>query len=174
MKARVGGTQQRERIVAWLNLQQTSRVLQGLLEERLGAEVGLSWLEFELLWRLHGSGGRPFQMSEIAAQLLASPSGITRIADRLERRGLIDRDIPRDNRRVVLVTLTERGRTVLAKADLTFVGALRESFSGHLSEDEVQWLRRITRKLLEHNGAWAADRCDPGFEGQSGTNCSAV
>ena len=85
MKAPVGGTQQRERIVAWLNLQQTSRVLQGLLEERLGAEVGLSWLEFELLWRLHGSGGRPFQMSEIAAQLLASPSGITRIADVLNR-----------------------------------------------------------------------------------------
>ena len=173
MKAPVAGTQ-RERIVAWLNLQQTSRVLQSRLEERLGAEAGLSWLEFELLWRLRSSDGRALQMSEMAAQLLASPSGLTRIADRLEGKRLIDRDIPRDNRRIVRVTLTEMGREVLAKADHTFAATLRESFSGHLSDDEVQFLRRITRRLLENNGAWAPDRCEPGLEDQPGTNRSAV
>jgi len=173
MTAPVEATQ-RDRIVAWLNLQQTSRVLQSLLEERLGAEADLSWLEFELLWRLKFSDGRSLQMSEIAAQLLASPSGITRIADRLERKGLIGRDIPRDNRRVVRVTLTERGRSVLALADRTFATTLRESFSGRLSDDEVLWLRRITRKLLEHNGAWSADRCDPGSDAQRSMNGTAV
>jgi len=172
MKAPVALTH-RERIVAWLNLQQTSRVLQSRLEERLGAEAGLSWLEFELLWRLRSSDGRALQMSEMAAQLLASPSGLTRIADRLEGKRLIDRDIPRDNRRIVRVTLTETGREVLATADRTFAATLRESFSGHLSDDEVQFLRRITRRLLEHNGAWAPDRCEPGLEDQPGTDRSA-
>jgi DNA-binding MarR family transcriptional regulator len=155
-----------ERIAAWLNLHQASRVLQAVMEERLGAEVGLSWPEFEVLWRLRISGGRPFQMTEIADQLLASPSGITRIADRLERRGLIDRETPRDNRRVVRVSLTEQGGIVLDAADSVFFETFGEFFSEPLSNEEVQWLRRILRKLLEHNGAWAADRCDPGFIGQ--------
>jgi DNA-binding MarR family transcriptional regulator len=156
-------TTPRDRIAAWLNLQQASRVIENRLEERLRAATGLSWPEFELLWRLQVVAGRPLRMSEIAAQLLASPSGLTRIADRLERDGLIARETPRDNRRVVRVTLTERGREVLAKADRAFAEALRESFSGHLSEEEVDWLRRILRKLLEQNGAWAPDRCEPRF-----------
>jgi DNA-binding MarR family transcriptional regulator len=157
-------TRPRDRIAAWLNLHQASRVLQTAMEERLGAEIDLSWPEFELLWRLRVSGGRPFQMTEIADQLLASPSGITRIADRLERKGLVDRETPRDNRRVVRVSLTEQGETTLATADRVFFETFGQLFSEPLSDEEVRWLRRILRKLLERSGAWEADRCEPGFE----------
>lgn len=142
-------------------MHQTIRVIQGVLEHRLRAETDLSWPEFELLMRLQVSAGHPLQMSEIAAQLVGSPSGTTRIADRLERDGLIVRETPRENRRIVRVQLTDRGRKVLGQADETFRAALQETFGDHLSETEVAELRRSLRKLLENNGAWSEARCSP-------------
>ena len=152
-----------EKIVAWLNLEQTCRVIETVLGERLRAEAGLSGAEYEVLFRLQVAGERPLQMSEIADQLLASPSGITRIADRLDRDGLITREIPAQNRRIVRARLNEHGRSVLAKADRTFRDVLQQSFSGHLADADVTSLRRILRKVLEGNGAWRAARCEPGL-----------
>jgi DNA-binding MarR family transcriptional regulator len=150
-----------DQVTTWINLHQTIRVIQGLLENRLRAETDLSWPEFELLMRLRVSAVHPLQMSEIAAQLVGSPSGTTRIADRLERDGLIVRETPRENRRIVRVQLTDRGRKVLAEADGTFRTTLQETFGDHLSQTEVAELRRSLRKLLEKNGAWSDARCSP-------------
>ena len=156
----------RERVTAWVNLQQANRVIQALLEESLKAATDLSWAEFEVLWRLEAAAMHPLQMNEIAEQLLGSPSGITRMADRLAKDGLIARETPRENRRVVHVKLTERGASVLASARDAFGEALGQTFSAHLSEADVTALRRLTRKLLEGNGAWVESRCNPAFAGE--------
>ncbi len=150
-----------DQVTTWINLHQTARVIQARLEERLRAKTDLSWPEFELLMRLQVAAGHPLQMSEIAAQLVGSPSGTTRIADRLEKDGLIKRATPRENRRIVRVQLTDRGRKVLAEADETFRIELQETFGDHLSESQVSELRAMLRKLLEKNGAWQEARCDP-------------
>ena len=152
-----------ERIAAWINLQQAHRVLESALEQRLQSEAGLSWPEFEALWRLETAADEPMQMHDIAEQLIGSPSGITRMADRLERDGLIARETPPDNRRVVHARLTARGEATLRRARRAFAGALDEAFSAHLSDAEVVALRRLMRRLLEGNGAWVESRCDPKF-----------
>jgi DNA-binding MarR family transcriptional regulator len=152
-----------DRIATWINLYQTVRVIQARIDERLRAETDLSWPEFELLMRLEVAADRPLQMSEIAAQLVGSPSGTTRIADRLEKDGLIVRETPRENRRIVRVQLTDQGRKVLRQADQTFRTTLQENFSDHLGDNEVAELRRALRHLLEKNGAWQEARCDPAF-----------
>ena len=158
LKPRVGSP---ERISTWINLHQTVRVIQARIDERLRTETDLSWPEFELLMRLEVAADRPLQMSEIAAQLVGSPSGTTRIADRLERDGLIVRETPRENRRIVRVQLTDRGRQVVSEANQTFRTTLQETFGDHLGDDEVAELRRALRHLLEKNGAWQEARCDP-------------
>lgn len=150
-----------EEVTTWINLHQTVRVIQSLLEDRLRAATHLSWPEFELLMRLQVSAGHPLHMGEIADQLVGSPSGTTRIADRLEKDGLIARETPRENRRVVQVTLTARGLKVLAQADGVFREALEERFASHLSETELAELRRLARTVLEKNGAWSEARCSP-------------
>ena len=150
-----------ERVSTWINLQQANRVIESALEARLHATVDLSLAEFELLFRLEVADDHPLQMSQIAAQLINSPSGTTRIADRLERDGLIERETPRENRRVVHVKLTERGRDVLGRADQAFREGLHDVFGSHLSEAEVDSLRASLRKVLEGNGAWSEERCDP-------------
>jgi DNA-binding MarR family transcriptional regulator len=150
-----------EQVTTWINLHQTVRVIQNLLEERLRSQTDLSWAEFELLMRLQVSAARALQMGEIAAQLVGSPSGTTRIADRLEKDGLIVRETPRENRRIVRVQLTDRGRKVLAEADETFRVTLQEHLGDHLTDREVDSLRLTLRRLLEKNGAWQEARCDP-------------
>jgi len=153
---------EREKIAAWLNLQQAYRVVETALDDALNAATGLSWPEYEVLFRLNIAAGRPLRMNEIAAQLLAGPSSITRIADRLDRDGLITRETPPDNRRVVRARLTDRGRQVLARADQAFFTALDQSFSSHLPAPDRASLRRILKTVLEGNGAWDPARCDPG------------
>src|SRR3977135_4652682 len=115
-----GRAANQDQVRTWINLHQTARVIQAKIEERLRATTDLSWAEFELLMRLEVSTARSLQMSEIAAQLVGSPSGTTRIADRLEKDGLIVRETPRENRRIVRVQLRQRGRTVLADAGEIF------------------------------------------------------
>jgi DNA-binding MarR family transcriptional regulator len=150
-----------EQVSTWINLQQTFRVIQAHIDERLRAETDLSWPEFELLMRLELAADHPLQMNEIAAQLVGSPSGTTRIADRLETDGLIVRETPRENRRIVRVQLTDHGRKVLGEAQQTFRTTLHETFGSHLADSEVVELRRALRHLLEKNGAWQEARCNP-------------
>jgi DNA-binding MarR family transcriptional regulator len=150
-----------EQAGTWINLQQTFRVIQARIDERLRAETDLSWPEFELLMRLELAADHPLQMNEIAAQLVGSASGTTRIADRLEKDGLIVRDTPRENRRIVRVQLTDHGRKVLGEAQHTFRTTLHETFGSHLADSEVAKLRRILRHLLEKNDAWQEARCNP-------------
>lgn len=150
-----------EPVFTWINLQQANRVIEAALEARLQSAADLSLPEYELLMRLQLGADHPLQMSQIAAQLINSPSGTTRIADRLERAGLIERETPRENRRVVHVKLTERGTEVLGRAHLAFREGLHEVFGSHLTEAEVTSLRATLRKLLEGNGAWSEERCSP-------------
>jgi DNA-binding MarR family transcriptional regulator len=151
----------KEYIATWMNLQQASRVLDAVLERSISEAADLSLAEYEALFRLHITGSHPLQMSEMAAQLINSPSGMTRIADRLEKTGLIARETPADNRRVVLVRLTDRGRKVLEQADAAFRKQLTKSFAAPLDPRDLADLRRLMRKLLESNGAWQDARCAP-------------
>jgi DNA-binding MarR family transcriptional regulator len=155
-----------DRAGAWLNLFQAHRVIQVALEDRLEAEAGLSWSELEALMRLAISPGRRLKMIDIADQLLASKSGITRLVDRLEADGLIAREIPPDNRRVIYGRITDAGLEALEKGSAVFMAGLADAFSRHLSDREVQQLRGILRKLLEGNGAWEDHRCLPAFDAQ--------
>jgi DNA-binding MarR family transcriptional regulator len=159
----VGLVLDEERIAAWVNLGQAVHVVQGALDRRLEAAAGVSGPQFELLWRLNATPGQRLQMTEIAGLLLASKSGVTRLVDRLVEEGLVAREIPPENRRVTYAELTPRGKAVLAKAQDAFGPALEASFSNHLSDSDIRAMRRILRKVLEGNGAWAHDRCEPGL-----------
>jgi DNA-binding MarR family transcriptional regulator len=150
-----------ERVMAWVNLGQAAHVVQAALDRRLESAAGVSGAEFELLLRLSLTPGRGLQMTEIAGLLLASKSGATRLVDRLVEAGLVARETPPENRRVVYVQLTPEGDTVLGRAQEAFGESFEVAFSSHLTDGEVGDLRRMLRKLLEGNGAWAAERCDP-------------
>lgn len=77
-------------------------------------------------------------MSELAERVWLSPSGLTRMVDRLESRDLVERDPSEEDARVMLARLTDRGREVLRRAARTHLRGIREHFSGRLSEAQLR------------------------------------
>jgi DNA-binding MarR family transcriptional regulator len=94
--------------------------------------------------------------------------------DRLVADGLISRETPPENRRVVYGRVTDAGLVVLARARKVFEASLEQSFARHLSSEEIQQLRQILRRLLEANGAWEEHRCLPAFDGPEGLTAQAT
>jgi DNA-binding MarR family transcriptional regulator len=79
--------------------------------------------------------------------LMLSSAGITSRLDRLERRGYVKRKRDPDDRRGVLVELTDAGREVLDQAVKANTGRERE-LTASLSKQEQQALAGLLKKLL--------------------------
>ena len=110
--------------------------------ERLDADLrsghGLSFGAYDVLLRLTRAPERRLRMSELAERVWLSPSGVTRMVDRLESSGLVERDRSEEDARVMLARLTDRGREVLRRAARTHLRGIREHFSGRLSEVQLR------------------------------------
>ena len=92
-------------------------------------------------------GDGPVPTKEIAARLCCDPSNATGLVDQLERRGLVRRTTPPEDRRKRLVETTDQG--------LAVVGALRRALAStasrfdRLSPEDQAELRRILLLLVE-------------------------
>lgn len=73
------------------------------------ADHGLAGTDFDILLRLARSPGRRLRMTDLAAQTALSTSGITRVVDRLESGGLVQRIACPGDRRSYLTKLTDAG-----------------------------------------------------------------
>lgn len=144
-------------LLAWLYVQQGVDAVRVAMERRIEAVAGCSLLEHEALYRIDMNGR--LLMSELSDLLAVSPSGVTRLVERLVRRGWVAREQPPENRRIVYAVLTDDGRRVLAA---TSAPAYRESvadeFAAPLSDRDIADLKRIGRKLLEAHGKWDTKR----------------
>lgn len=85
--------------------------------------------------------------AELSRELYIDSASITRMVDRLEKRGLIQRMPRGDDRRVINLRLTEEGVELADKLPDLYVGVLNENFA-EFSGDEVNTLRTLLRKLL--------------------------
>lgn len=87
----------------------------------------------------------PRPMSRLAVSLHCEPSNVTGLVDRLEKRGLVERRVDAQDRRVKLIAPTEAGAELSAKvwADLDFAA---EPLHG-LEQPERIALRDLLRKM---------------------------
>ena len=90
------------------------------------------------------------RMNELAERILYSKSGFTRVVDRMEAAGLVRRAVPPNDRRSVLVVLTDEGRATMQRARRHHRHSLEQHFSAHLSEADVDALRRALAKVSAH------------------------
>ena len=80
-----------DELAAWRGFLQTHARLTRRLDEELRAAHDLPLTSYDVLVQLEGAPGREMRMSELADAVLLSRSGLTRLVDRLERQGLIER-----------------------------------------------------------------------------------
>jgi DNA-binding MarR family transcriptional regulator len=149
--------ERRPAILTWRALHLADAAVQDALTARLAAEAGCSLLDHDLLAWLGVAPDQRLRMTELADRLRVTPGGLTRIVDRLERRGWARRVRPVDNRREVHVVLTERGRAGLAAAAAVYAEVVEDVFARHLDDDDLRALDAIGRKLLgDQPGCWTA------------------
>lgn len=77
----------------------------------VAAEEDITLPQYRVLVLLASRG--PQRALDLAEQLVVSQSTVTRMCDRLERKALITRDRPHDNRRVVITTISPHGRQLV-------------------------------------------------------------
>ncbi|HEX4244120.1 MAG TPA: MarR family winged helix-turn-helix transcriptional regulator [Acidimicrobiales bacterium] len=123
--------------------------LRQVLERRLESNSGLTNQSFDVLIRLARTPGNRLRMSELAAQTLLSPSGLTRSVDRLEDAGLVVRETCPEDRRGAFAALTVEGKAVMDEAIPRHVAHLDELLHGVLTLEEEQALEALLRKLRD-------------------------
>jgi DNA-binding MarR family transcriptional regulator len=114
------------------------------VEEALG-RVGLSGPQFNVLMEVAAAPDGRLALHEICDRLLKSPPNVTALVDRLERDGLLRRERSRQDRRVVMATLTERGWEALAAAAPEVFAAERRTLRDLSPSDRRELLQRLQR-----------------------------
>jgi DNA-binding MarR family transcriptional regulator len=123
---------------AWQALLHAYHQVIRTLDRELREEHDLPLAGYDVLLRLARAPGRALRMTDLAEKVLLSPSGLTRLIDRLATRGLVERRVdPRDGR-VALASLTDEGLRQLRKAARTHLRGIREHFTGRLSDSQLR------------------------------------
>jgi len=129
---------------------------QSRLERRLGADLEarcnlpLAW--FEVLVRLGRSEARQLTMGRLAEQVSLTTGGVTRLVDRLEAAGLVQRTPCPSDRRVSYATLTEAGQAKLDEAAEIHAANLRAVFAT-FDDDERTALDALLDRLRTVTGS---------------------
>lgn len=102
--------------------------------------AGLSMTEFDVLLRLARSPCQRLRMTDLASQTALSTSGITRVVDRLENRGLAGRETCPSDRRGAFAVLTDPGRELVGDIVHTHVRDIDRLFTGLLTPGQLDAL----------------------------------
>jgi DNA-binding MarR family transcriptional regulator len=118
------------------------------LDAALRSAEGLSLWDFAVLRALSGARDRCMRMTELAAAVDYTPSGLTRLVERLERGGLVRRDPCPEDRRGSVAALTPEGRRRFVGAGRTHLETVRAHFLGRCSDEELATLAALWERLL--------------------------
>jgi DNA-binding MarR family transcriptional regulator len=122
---------------AWVGLLHAHATLVKQLDAELMAAHGISLSGFEVLWRLADADHGRLRMTDLAGLVLLSPSGLSRLVDRLESDGMIERVACPEDGRAINATITEPGRMKLAASRSTHFEGIRRRFLAHFDQAEI-------------------------------------
>ncbi len=136
-----------DRVTLWGLFFEAYQGIQRRLDRELRAEVSLpdGWLE--VLLRIGRTPGQAVPMTQLAEMVLFSSGGFTKLADRMERAGLIHRAPCPTDRRSLLATLTPEGERVLDRALAVHVPGIQRHVVDRLDAAQREQLEQILRIL---------------------------
>ncbi len=114
------------------------------------AESGLTLTQFAVLEALYHLG--PMSLSDIAQKILTTGGNLTMVVGNLEKRGLAQRQRSPQDRRVLIVVLTPKGKKLIRELFPDHAGAILR-FLGSLAPMEQERLSDLCRKLAKQGDA---------------------
>src|SRR5665213_1540186 len=133
----------------WRVFLETAMALIDILDAELQAERGISIAWYDALTHLEDAP-EGLGMTELANRILFSKSGLTRVVDRMEATGLVRRERPPEDRRVVKVLLTPAGLDALNSARAVHRRGIQEHFVSHLNPAALEALAGMLQGVREH------------------------
>lgn len=130
-----------------LNLARTAEYVSTRLAGVL-KRADLTITQYNALRILRGAGEEGLTCGEIGGRMVTRESDITRLLDRLDKRGLITRERPETNRRVVVTRITGEGLSLLAELDGPMQEANRAA-AGHLGRARLKTLNGLLEELRD-------------------------
>ena len=137
---------------AWYGVLQAGLRSLDRVDRDVREATGLPLAWFEALVALEREGGRR-RMGDLADELLLSRGGATRLIARMEEAGLVERDVPADDRRATYAVVTPAGRAAAEQAAPLHEAAVHTHFGAAISDEDAQVLRRVCARVLEHGSA---------------------
>jgi DNA-binding MarR family transcriptional regulator len=138
-----------ERLRAWRLYFESAMALIDVLGAEMERDAGIPMRWYDVLIHLEEAPDG-LRMKDLAERILYSKSGFTNVVDRMEKEGLVKRVRPENDRRSILVVLTDAGREKMEAARRRHREGLDEHFSRHLADSDVKSLTRAFEKLTEH------------------------
>lgn len=131
----------------FVSIQRTADLLSERLE-RLLKPAGLSPTQYNVLRILRGAGDAGCSCGEIGERMVTRDPDVTRLLDRLERRGLVARSRERKDRRVITIRITAEGLALLASLDEMLEQFHRRELS-HLGDPGLCSLLQLLARIRE-------------------------
>jgi DNA-binding MarR family transcriptional regulator len=129
-------------------LQRTADRLAGQVGDLLKSR-GLSPTQYNALRILRGAGEEGLSCSEVSERMINRDPDITRLVDRLGRRGLVTRSRGQRDRRVIMARITPAGMDLLQALDRP-VQEFNRRLLGHMGERRLRSLARLLNAALKH------------------------
>jgi DNA-binding MarR family transcriptional regulator len=132
---------------SWAALLMLHRAVLQDLDTELRQQHRLAVSEFDVLITLFNAPDHRLGMSALAREAMLSPAGITHLVTRLERDGLVKRELDPADRRKWFTVLTENGDRALRAARLTHNTVLRRTFLAATSAADRKLLQQLWQRL---------------------------
>jgi len=137
---------------AWRGMLRAQAALAKALDAQLEAAHGLPLSSYEVLMYLADAEEERMRMCDLASSILLSRSGLTRLVDRLQREGLLERVACSDDARGAFAKLTPAGREKLRAARATHLAGVRAMFLDLFTPEELDRLGDSWDRVLDRTG----------------------
>ena len=135
-------------VTAWIRLVRAQQTVL-LKVERALRDAGLppyTW--YDALWELDQASDAGLRPAEIQRQMLIAQSNISRLLDRLEEAGCVERRACDDDARAQIVVITEKGRTLRKRMWPVYAASINGTIGAALSDREAIQLGFVLDKVI--------------------------
>ena len=134
-------------MAAWRAFQWANVVVMRKMARRAESQgIPLPW--FDVLVHTYEAPSGKLRMQDLSDSLVLSPSGLTRLMDRMEQAGLMVRETPPEDRRGAYAVITPKGRAAFEQAWISHERDIEECFTCFLKEDEAVILYDVFARVI--------------------------
>lgn len=137
---------------SWIAFFVASGLLIREIDERLKQAGAIGMDVYDVLLALEMAPGQRLRMVDLSKKVLLTRSGITRMVDRLERDGLVERKSCPSDRRCLYAALTAKGLAERERAWPIYQKGIADLFAAHITEGEANVMCAALRKVAFANG----------------------